>query len=944
MTADLIQYASISGELAKNLWGRSDFQKYDSGWAQARNWFVDYHGGLFNRAGFVFGDYIERAAGEGIKFAEFQFSPDIANTYLVIFTDEKIRFVQDNAYVLEDAVAVSDVNVVSGSIRITFGGAHGYSTGDLIKLSGFTDADLTHLNTMTVFADVIDSTNIELTSVFTGANLTAGSITYTSGGNVYRVYTVTSPYGEEDLEELSIRQVRDYFRLTHPDYSIRNLVRNDATDWALEEEDTGNNVERPSNISRGSVSADSNRSVLYMVTAVDLEGNESLPAWCALDDFDNGPTFTSLDAFIQVLWEGTATAQYYNVYRSNTVANNIYSDTDAEVGYVGKSYGTMLVDKVTSPDFSKKPPVGNNPFADAQIEFVQVIDEGSGYNGRTAQVDDPAGGSGFIGYFITRNTTSTTLNGVKVVSGGSGYTGTTIGVTDGGSGTGFEAEAHLSAATGNNPRCSAIYQQRQLYAGTTQKPLAFFGSKPGLFSNFDISDIQADDDAFEFDLDAEKLSPILHIVPVRSGVLVLNSIGVWLVYGRGNSALTANNAQSDLQNAVGCTFVQPIYVDSYVLYVSDTGQDLRMLAYDDYAKVFAGQNVSLLSNHLFSEDITITSLTYAEVPFKFVAAAQSNGRLLLMTLDNENKVYAVCPQWTKGKFLTITRINENQRDRLYVAVERTIDGNTVTFFERMAERKFTTLEEAFFTDAGLSSDRTYPSATLTPSSATGTVTFTASASVFSSGDVGKVIRCGSGKATISSYSSGTEVTATWSEELEETEPESTDPKIFASGEWTMDATFTTVSGLWHLEGEEVTILADGEVVTGKTVSDGEITLDTAASVAHIGLAYSSVAQTLPLTASDVVIEGRRKNIKGISMRINETYGVKVGASLSKLYEIHDRAKRLWGTAARLRDEMLYEVVSSLWSRDNQLYIVQDSPRPAGILNFIRDTDLGDDKD
>ncbi|MCA9340367.1 MAG: hypothetical protein KDA17_05625, partial [Candidatus Saccharibacteria bacterium] len=151
-------------------------------------------------------------------------------------------------------------------------------------------------------------------------------------------------------------------------------------------------------------------------------------------------------------------------------------------------------------------------------------------------------------------------------------------------------------------------------------------------------------------------------------------------------------------------------------------------------------------------------------------------------------------------------------------------------------------------------------------------------------------------------------------------------------------------GLWHLEGEDVTILADGEVVTGKTVSSGALTLDTAASVVHVGLAYTSIAQTLPPTASDVVIEGRRKNIKGIAFRINETYGVKTGATLDKLYEIHDRAKRLWSTASRLRDEMVHEIVASHWSLDNQLYIVQDSPRPAGILNFIRDTELGDDKD
>lgn len=942
MTADLIQYASISGELAKNLWGRSDFQKYDAGWARAHNWFVDYRGGLFNRAGFAFGDFIEWTDGHAIKFFEFQYSPDQANTYLIIFTDDKIRFVQDNAYVLEDAKTVSNVALSGGDVRIT-STAHGYVTGELIKLAGFTDADLTFLNGMTAFVEKIDDDNIELTSVIDSTTIGLGSLTYTSGGSLYRVYTVTSPYGQEDLDELQITQIRDFLRLTHTEYPIKNLVRNDVTDWTLANESTSNSIERPSNIVRNAVSSSSSATVLYQITAVDENGNESLPAWHNVDDFDNGPNFSSAAHWIRLSWNGTTTAVYYNVYRSRAVDSNANTMSDMEFGYIGKSWGTMFIDRVTTPDFSKKPPQEGNPFANAAVKFVQITNEGSGYD-LTAEVDDPAGGTGFLGYFVRRNNSSVSLNGVKVISGGQDYTGTAVGVTGGGAGVDFAATAHLTAASGNYPGCSAIFQQRQMYAGTLEMPLGLFGSRPGLFSNFDFSDVNADDDAYDFELDAEKVSAIRHIIPMRAGVLVFNQVGVWYLYGRGNTGLNGNTAQAEIQGTVGATFAKPVYVESYVLYVTDTANELHMMVYDDYAKAYQSRNISMLSNHLFGAEYDITSLTYTSTPFKTVAVTQSNGRLILLTIDSNNDVFAACPQWTKGKFEYGCKVTESGRNRLYVAVRRIINGNVVLFFERMHTREFATLEEAFFVDAGLSTDRTYPAATLTPSSLTGSVTFSASAAVFASGDVGKIIRCGTGKATITTFNSSTEVVATWTRDLADVEPESTSPKIFAANEWTMDATFTTVSGLWHLEGEDVTILADGEVVTGKTVSSGALTLDTAASVVHVGLAYTSIAQTLPPTASDVVIEGRRKNIKGIAFRINETYGVKTGATLDKLYEIHDRAKRLWSTASRLRDEMVHEIVASHWSLDNQLYIVQDSPRPAGILNFIRDTELGDDKD
>lgn len=57
---------------------------------------------------------------------------------------------------------------------------------------------------------------------------------------------------------------------------------------------------------------------------------------------------------------------------------------------------------------------------------------------------------------------------------------------------------------------------------------------------------------------------------------------------------------------------------------------------------------------------------------------------------------------------------------------------------------------------------------------------------------------------------------------------------------------STISGLNHLEGQTVQILADGAVQTTKTVSSGAITLDTAASVVHVGLSYERRWKSLKL--------------------------------------------------------------------------------------------------
>ena len=55
---------------------------------------------------------------------------------------------------------------------------------------------------------------------------------------------------------------------------------------------------------------------------------------------------------------------------------------------------------------------------------------------------------------------------------------------------------------------------------------------------------------------------------------------------------------------------------------------------------------------------------------------------------------------------------------------------------------------------------------------------------------------------------------------------------------------TTLSGLSHLEGQTVSILADGATHPNRVVSSGAITLDRSITKAVVGLAYNSVLQTM----------------------------------------------------------------------------------------------------
>jgi hypothetical protein len=82
-------------------------------------------------------------------------------------------------------------------------------------------------------------------------------------------------------------------------------------------------------------------------------------------------------------------------------------------------------------------------------------------------------------------------------------------------------------------------------------------------------------------------------------------------------------------------------------------------------------------------------------------------------------------------------------------------------------------------------------------------------------------------------------------------------------------TFTT--GLSHLEGFEVAILADGIVCPRQTVAGGKLTLPFAASVVHIGIPYTAAIKLLrPEMRASGTIQGLRKRLQRLFARLIDT--------------------------------------------------------------------------
>ena len=102
---------------------------------------------------------------------------------------------------------------------------------------------------------------------------------------------------------------------------------------------------------------------------------------------------------------------------------------------------------------------------------------------------------------------------------------------------------------------------------------------------------------------------------------------------------------------------------------------------------------------------------------------------------------------------------------------------------------------------------------------------------------------------------------------------------------------TTISGLDHLEGQTVSVLADGATHPDKTVSSGSITLDRSSEKVKVGLAYTSLLQTMRLDvgSQDGTAQGRTKRIFDVTIRMYESVGVEVGPDLNNMERIPFRS-------------------------------------------------------
>ncbi|MDD5348431.1 MAG: hypothetical protein PHT59_07450 [Candidatus Omnitrophica bacterium] len=148
---------------------------------------------------------------------------------------------------------------------------------------------------------------------------------------------------------------------------------------------------------------------------------------------------------------------------------------------------------------------------------------------------------------------------------------------------------------------------------------------------------------------------------------------------------------------------------------------------------------------------------------------------------------------------------------------------------------------------------------------------------------------------------------------------------------------TELSGLDHLEGKFVSILADGAVSPDRTVLSGSITIPYAAASVTVGLKFKSILEPmrLEIQGAQGTSQGRIKKIHQLAVRFYKTLGAKIGSASGTLDTISFRTPSdLMGQPPALFTGDKVIPFPGGWDRNGFIRIEQEQPLPMTVLSIM----------
>ena len=444
------------------------------------------------------------------------------------------------------------------------------------------------------------------------------------------------------------------------------------------------------------------------------------------------------------------------------------------------------------------------------------------------------------------------------------------------------AEWRLGAWSGTTgyAQVAGFFEQRLYVAATTDQPQSFSGSQTADFENF-----KPDDDAGTVEADDAFTFTLsaddvnaIRWLSAGEDTIVIGTAGGEWVPGSEGAVITPLDITVRRQTTHGSAQVQPVRVGNAVLFVQRAKRRLREFGFSFESDGFKAPDMTRLAQHITRTGIV--EMAYQQEPDSVVWSVRGDGVLLSMTFRRDEDVVGWGRHYFGGAFAGGDAVCES------VAVIPGADG------------------------AGQTQDSS------------------------SRDEVWVIV-----KRTING------ATKRYVEMFERDFENGHDQEdaYYCDSLITYDgAAATVITGLGHLEGQEVRVWGDGAVRPVETVASAQITLDSSASVAQIGLGYRHRLKTLKVRSGNPAgtALGRPKRIYGLTFALLNSHTLSFGPSWSDLTEIDFRVvSDPMDAAAPLYTGERFVEFPGGWVGDARIVVESDDPAPFTLLALAPEINL-----
>lgn len=504
-------------------------------------------------------------------------------------------------------------------------------------------------------------------------------------------------------------------------------------------------------------------------------------------------------------------------------------------------------------------------------------------------------------------------------------------------GTGYNAYTANGIAENVDdfPSCVTIYEQRIFFANTNNDPQKVFSTKSGAYNDMTVG--ATDDDGVAYTIGSEQVDAIRWLSAGR--VLVMGTFGgnFTVSSGEDNTPITPTNIVVKKETSFGSVALVPKRIGNFIYFVQRNKKTLREFAFNSDIYEHQALDMTLLAEHMTKTGII--DMGYQQSPYNILWCVLGNGNIATLTREISQQVVAWARQTTNGSFESVAVIpGDGGDDEVWVVVNRTIGGATKRYIEYLKPFDFgSEQEDAFFVDSGLTLDS---AKVITNTTQADPVVVTSAAHGFSNGDrviirgVGGMTELNQRKFLVANKTADNfEIT-----DLSGTDIDGSGYTAYTSG-GEVRKCVDTLSGLNHLEGESVDILADGCVSPEKTVASGEITLASSTGKGgeiHAGLNYESKAVTMRVEAGSQLgsAQGKIKRIKKVVVRLYESLGLKAGDAIRQDVIPFRSTSDLMDTYVDLYTGDVDVPFPGTWDKLGQVTLIQDQPLPLVVICLI----------